>query len=138
MPRIASDIIFIPRNRIPRPAITIPRLFFFSSFENIIRQTPAIAISGATSEIPMDIRIPVIVVPILAPMITPTVFSKAIRPEFTKPTSITVVADDDWIIAVIRAPTRTPLKVLEVSFSRICFILSPATASRPSLIICIP
>ena len=40
--------------------------------------------------------------------------------------------------AVITAPTRTPLIRLEVSFSKIDFILFPAAASRPLLIICIP
>ena len=29
-------------------------------------------------------------------------------PEFTKPTTMTVVAEEDWITAVMPAPTRTP------------------------------
>ena len=35
------------------------------------------------------------VVPMFEPKITPTVCSRAIMPEFTRPTSITVRADDD-------------------------------------------
>ena len=38
---------------------------------------------------------PVIVVPILAPMITQTALVSDINPELTKPTTITVVADED-------------------------------------------
>ena len=51
---------------------------------------------------------------------------------------MTVVAEEDWMTAVMAAPTRTPRNRLVVSFSRILFILLPAAASRPVLIICIP
>ena len=51
---------------------------------------------------------------------------------------MTVVAEDDWITAVMAAPTSTPRKRLAVNRSRICFIRLPAAASRPELIICIP
>ena len=37
----------------------------------------------------------VTVVPIFAPMIMPTARCSVMMPEFTKPTTITVVADDD-------------------------------------------
>ena len=74
----------------------------------------------------------------LAPMMTQTAWFRVIRPVFTKPTTMTVVAEEDWITAVMMAPTSTPLIRLEVSFSRICFILFPAAVSRPLLIICIP
>ena len=59
-------------------------------------------------------------------------------PELTKPTTITVVAEEDWITAVMPAPTATPRKRLAVSFSRICFMRLPAAASSPVLIICMP
>ena len=81
---------------------------------------------------------PVIVVPMLAPIIIHTACLRVISPELTKPTTITVVADDDWMTAVMTAPTSTPRIRLEVSFSRIPFSRSPATASRLLLIICIP
>lgn len=58
----------------------------------------------------------VIVVPILAPIITPIACDSLIIPEFTKPTTITVVADDDWITAVTKAPSMMALKGLEVIF----------------------
>ena len=110
----------------------------FSFFTNIITATPMIAKSGAIAPISSAISCPVIVVPMLAPMMIQTACFSVIRPEFTNPTTITVVADEDWMTAVMAAPTRTPLIRFEVSFSRIDFILFPAAASRPVLIICIP
>ena len=59
-------------------------------------------------------------------------------PEFTNPTTITVVAEEDWMTAVMPAPTSTPKIRLEVSRSKIRFIWLPAAASRPELIICMP
>ena len=45
---------------------------------------------------PLKLKIQeVMVVPILAPMIIPTAWDNFITPEFTKPTTMTVVADDD-------------------------------------------
>ena len=96
------------------------------------------AIRGAISPTSNAISWPVIVVPILAPMMIQTAWRRVIIPELTNPTTMTVVADDDWITAVMTAPTRTPRKRLAVNFSRICFILFPAAASSPLLIICIP
>ena len=74
----------------------------------------------------------VIVVPTLAPRITPTALDKLIIPELTKPTTITVVAEDDWIIAVTPAPSNTAINLLEVSFSRIISSLPPDAFLRPS------
>ena len=74
----------------------------------------------------------------LAPMMTQTACCRVIMPELTKPTTITVVAEEDWITAVIPAPTATPIKRLVVSRSKIRFILLPAAASRPEPIICMP
>lgn len=71
-------------------------------------------------------------------MMIQTAWFRVIIPELTKPTTMTVVAEEDWITAVMPAPTRTPRKRLAVSRSRISFILLPAAASRPELIICMP
>ena len=88
-------IIFIPIKRIPRPAIISPKSFFLSSLENWIRQTPIKAKAGAMSPMPTESKTPFIVAPIFAPIIIPTVCDKSIMPALTKPTSITVVADED-------------------------------------------
>ena len=74
----------------------------------------------------------------MAPMMIHTACFKVIMPELTKPTTITVVAEEDWTTAVMPAPTATPRKRLAVSFSRMRFMRLPAAASRPELIICIP
>jgi len=81
---------------------------------------------------------PVMVVPILAPMMIHTACFSVIMPELTKPTTMTVVAEEDWMTAVMPAPTRMPRKRLEVSRSRMPFMRLPAAASRPALIICMP
>ena len=77
-------------------------------------------------------------VPMLAPMMIQTACRSVIMPELTKPTTMTVVAEEDWIAAVMPAPTSTPRKRLAVSFSRMRFMRLPAAASRPALIICMP
>ena len=53
-------------------------------------------------------------------------------------TPMTVVAEEDWITAVTKAPTKTPKIRLEVNFSKIDFILFPAASSNPLDIIFIP
>ena len=45
------------------------------------------------------------VVPMLAPIMIHTACLRVIMPELTKPTTITVVAEEDWITAVMPAPT---------------------------------
>ena len=77
-------------------------------------------------------------VPILAPMITPTACDNFMIPEFTKPTTITVVAEDDWITAVTPAPKSTAFIGFEVRFSRIFSSFPPETFARPSPIAFIP
>ena len=100
--------------------------------------TPTKAMSGARAPMSRATSCPVMVVPMLAPMMIHTACCRVIIPEFTNPTTMTVVAEEDWMMAVMPAPTRTPMKRLAVSRSRIFCIFLPAAASRPLLIICIP
>ena len=74
----------------------------------------------------------------LAPMITPAAWDKLITPALTNPTTITVVAPLLWMMAVIKAPRATPIRRLEVSIPRNCFILPPAFFCIPSAISFIP
>ena len=135
---MASLIMPSPMNSTPSPAMMLPTFCTFLFFENMPIAIPAKANSGAIVPMSSATSCPVIVVPILAPMIIHTACLRVISPELTKPTTMTVVADEDWITAVMTAPTSTPSIRLEVSFSRIPFNRSPATASRLLLIICIP
>ena len=66
----------------------------------------------------------VTVVPTFAPMMTLMAWRSVIRPEFTKPTTMTVVADELWMIAVTPRPVRKP------SITRLV-ILSSSVRSRP-------
>ena len=78
---------------------------------------PPKAKSGADFVIFKATNCPVTVVPILAPIIIPTDWRRLISPAFTKPTVITVVAEEDWIKAVTKIPTKSPFPVDDVSFS---------------------
>ena len=100
--------------------------------------TPTKANRGASAPTSRAMSWPVMVVPMLAPMMIHTAWRRVIMPELTKPTTMTVVAEEDWMTAVMPAPTSTPRTRLAVSFSRMCFIRLPAAASRPELIICMP
>ena len=80
----------------------------------------------------------VMVVPILAPIMTPILCTKVIRPALTKLTTITVVALELWMSAVIKIPVNTPMTLLRVMEDRIPLRRSPANFSRPSLMIFIP
>ena len=63
--------------------------------------------SGAASVTRKAISCTVNVVPMSAPRITPSVWRNVMRPAATKPISMSVVAADDWMIAVIAAPETT-------------------------------
>ena len=76
----------------------------------------------------------VIVVPMFAPMITDTDCDMDMRPADMKPTTSTVVTEEDWMTAVTKAPVTAPMNRLVVSFSRMSFIRSPATALSESAI----
>lgn len=80
---------------------------------------------------PLRLRIhAVTVVPMFAPIITPTACPSCISPEFTKPTTITVVAADDWMTAVTATPSSSPFIVLFVSFDSMLLSWLPAAFSR--------
>ena len=63
----------------------------------------------------------------MAPIIIPMACASFIIPEFTNPTTITVVAEEDWITAVTTVPNRIPFIRLEVSRPKMVSSLLPAT-----------
>ena len=71
------------------------------------------------------------VVPTLEPMMTPTVWPSSMMPELTRPTSITVIAEEDWMAMVMPAPSSRLLKRLEVIFFSSCSSRPPASFSKP-------
>jgi hypothetical protein len=74
----------------------------------------------------------------LAPIITLIACAKVSKPAFTKLTTITVVALDDWMTVVIPRPVRTPLKGEEVIAERKPRRRSPAAFCSPELMRFIP
>ena len=89
--------------------------------------------------IPVSDRIhDVIVVPMLAPIIMPTACVSFIIPELTKPTTITVVAEELCITAVTPIPVIKALSLLPVSLPKSPLRLPPARLSRDSPIKFIP
>jgi len=81
---------------------------------------------------------PVRVVPMLAPMMTPIAALSDRRPAFTKDTTITLVAEEDWMTAVTTKPVSTATKRFLVMKPSARCILSPAACWMPSLITFIP
>ena len=71
------------------------------------------------------------VVPMFEPKQTPIVCSSVIMPEFTKPTIITVTAEDDWTAMVTPIPNRIALNMFEVIFWRATSSLPPVSFSSP-------
>ena len=131
-----------PRNKRLKPTISSPmflRWFFFELEKrkpNSINGMARIEISALK---PKNATIQaVMVVPILAPIITPMACTKVRSPALTKLTTITVVADEDWITAVIPTPVNTPFNGLDVIADKNPRNLSPAAFCRPELIKFIP
>ena len=140
----ASFIISMPYIRTAKPTIIEPALRLRSLLAAIISKIPINATTGEKDSglsilikifslsMPASDRIHAVrVVPILEPMITPIVCPSSMIPEFTRPTSMTVIAEEDWMAIVIPAPKRRLLMGLLVIFLRSCSNLPPAIFSRP-------
>ena len=81
---------------------------------------------------------PVTLVPRMAPRITLTLRFTCIMPELTKPTTITEVAQEDWITAVTPVPSSSPRRGVPESRYKISSSLLPATFFKPSPISVMP
>ena len=147
----APLIVSIPNIRTVNPINMDPRSFFFSCFAVMIRKMPINARIGVKDDgfskrikkfslwIPVRLNSQdVTVVPMLAPIIMPTACPSFMIPEFTNPTTVTVVAEDDRITAVTPAPSRTALIGLLVNFSKIFSRRPPDILVNPSPITFIP
>ena len=65
------DIVLRPRNRTPKPMMISANSFTLSFFTNITISTPTSKITGAYAERLKETSCEVMVVPMLAPKITP-------------------------------------------------------------------
>ena len=127
-----------PKNNSEKPTMHSPMCLCCSRLAML--STKPTAISG-TARMEMSILKPsnemshaVTVVPMLAPMMTPMAWPSANRPALTKPTTITVVALDDWMMAVMVKPVSTLVNRLEVMADKKCRRRLPAAFCRPELI----
>ena len=85
----------MPMNSTPRPMHTTPACLTVSFLSNtMIIMMPTKANTGPGSN-SMDKSSDVTVVPMFAPMMTPTDWARVSSCAFTKPTTITVVAPED-------------------------------------------
>ena len=148
----APLIVSMPNINMAKPSRTVPSVFFFVPSFPVMRKMMPIAASTGEKELGLSslthtfpLSIPareriheVIVVPILAPMITPTACVSFIMPELTKPTTMTVVADEDWIVAVTKAPSSNAFILFSVSFSKTFSSFPPESITRPSPMVFIP
>ena len=72
----------------------------------------------------------VMVVPMLEPMMTPMDWLRVMTPELTRPTSMTVTAEEDWMATVMPIPSSRLLRGLEVMRLSRLSSLPPAIFSR--------
>lgn len=72
----------------------------------------------------------VTVVPMFEPMMTPMVCPSSMMPELTRPTSMTVIAEEDWIAMVMPMPSKRALKRFEVMERKIRSSLPPTIFSK--------
>ena len=146
-----SDISDIPVIMIAKPTRIRPISLCLFFFAPIISITPMIATIGANEvglsiftngffpSTPARLSIQAVsVVPMSEPKHTPTVCSSDISPELTKPTSITVIADDDCIAIVTTIPSMIAINLFEVIFLSATSSLPPVSFSRPVDITFIP
>ena len=142
-PSKAPFIKSIPMNRMPKPRMISPTFLTVLVLPNICSPKP-IAIAGSAYDVILsskpDIETSqaVAVVPIFVPIITDIACLRVSSPALTKPTTITVEAELDWIKAVMPAPTRQPTMRFFVIDSRMFLSLLPAAFFSPSDIWIIP
>ena len=141
----AVDMVVIPTNSRPKPKMIFAISLVWNRLPIMVITVPTIMAMGASitglrnfAHSVLDTSQPVMVVPILAPIITPMACSKFMMPALTKPTTMTVVADELWMTAVMPAPSRTPKNLFRVRISSSERIFPPAAFSRPWAMVCIP
>ena len=132
-----ADITSSPTKIMPMlPMICPARLTLSLPIIDMNAPTHAIAAKNAVTGRDWSATIcAVTVVPMLAPMMIAVACLRVMTPALTKPTTMTVVADELWMIAVTPVPTAIPAKRLELILLKTFFSLLPAMDSRFSLMI---
>jgi hypothetical protein len=102
------------------------------------RKAPMPSMGSATDETltpkPSNATIQgVVVVPSVAPTITPIAWGRVTSPALTKPMTVRLAAVEDWIAAVNSTPDRIALKWPPTSLCRVRRNASPARPFKPSV-----
>ena len=139
-----SPIIIMPVNRTENPTKIRPISLVLLCLAVMIIMIPMRANTGENDSGLMSFRktlsplMPdsassqtVKVVPMLEPMRMPMVCPSCIMPELTKPTNMTVTAEEDCTAAVMPTPNSRLFHLFEVIFCRITSSLPPASFSKP-------
>ena len=147
----AADIVDMPNIRTAKPIRISPMCFLAGSLLAMRSTIPiteitpvSVAVENRSIQPPVEpiserqMIQPVMDVPRMAPSTMEIDCRTFIIPELTKPTTMTDVAEDDWITAVTPVPSRKPLTGLPVSRYRISSSLLPATCFSPSPISAMP
>ena len=131
-----------PMKRRPKPRKISERSLIFVFLENMRGRATAIERRDRTvmsMEKPRRATIhPVTVVPMFAPIMTPIADTRFISPAFTKETTMTVVADEDWMTTVMRKPVRMESSLFPVIISMVLLNFPEAAFCKPWESICIP
>ena len=128
----------MPKKISPSPIRATPHCLTLSAFPTRSMRKPTAIISRPYLWTSKAMIWAVTVVPTLAPMITPMAWLRLNRPVETKATTRTVVADEDWITAVVMVPARAAVNRFLVRRPRRFFMPPPATVVRASVMRCIP
>ena len=128
----------MPRKMKPKPRITCPRLFTRPRRAKKLIAKPAPTRSSESSWTLKARSWTVTVVPMSAPRITPSDCGNVTSPAETKPMSIRVVADEDWMIDVTSAPEATAARRVRVMLVSRWRRWPPAARCRPSPMSCMP
>ena len=140
---MAAAISSMPYIRMAKPTKAVPTLLRLSRLENMIIRMPMKARMGekflgfsscrkkASLSMPeSEVSQAVKVVPMLAPKITFTVWENCMMPELTRPTSMTVVEEEDCTAMVITAPRTMLRRGFAVSCRSISSSFPPDIFSR--------
>ena len=145
---LTAEVMFrSPEKSMPKPMAMLPIVRALRTFLSMpmIMMMPMMRAMGASEEgwkicsqePPASISSsrmiwPVTVVPTLAPIMMPRDWRSVRRPAPTRPDVMTMVAVDDWMIAVTATPRRKALKELFVTRSIICLSVPEELSLSPS------
>ncbi|MBF8288540.1 MAG: hypothetical protein HW381_1648 [Candidatus Rokubacteria bacterium] len=135
---IASVMTRMPRKTNPKPSTACPRLLTSPRRPKKESAKPAPTMSRARSWTLKARSCTVKVVPMSAPRITPSDWRKLTSPAETKPISMSVVAEEDWMTAVASAPEHTADRRVRVALVSMCRRCPPAARWSPSPQSCMP